>query len=44
LVHGQEITTLFFTMFVSPQNIHTKDSKLWKSHPTEAPSCAKARR
>jgi hypothetical protein len=31
----------FFTAFPSPQNIHTKVSPLRKSHPTEAPSCAK---
>jgi hypothetical protein len=30
-----------FIAFPNPQNIHTKVSPLWKSHPTEAPSCAK---
>jgi hypothetical protein len=31
-------------VFPNPQNIHTKVSPLRKSHPTEAPSCAKGRR
>jgi hypothetical protein len=44
LVHVQEITKKFFTLFSSLQNIHTKVSPLQKSHPTEALSCAKARR